>query len=44
MDNALHYTFFLIRTLLTILVVIGITGIRTRSVIFTDTIKKMYMI
>jgi hypothetical protein len=45
MQTMINYTFFLKKTALTILIVMAITGIRTRSVSFTDTIqKKMYMI
>jgi hypothetical protein len=37
----LHFTFFLIKTALTILVAIGITGIHTRGTILLNTIKKI---
>jgi hypothetical protein len=38
----LSYSFFLIKTALTVLAVIGIAGIRTRrSIMLTNTIKKI---
>jgi len=38
----LNYSFFLIKTALTVLAVIGISGIRTRrSIMLTNTIKKI---
>lgn len=37
----LNYSFFLIKTALTVLAVIGITGIRTRrSIMLTNTIRR----
>ena len=38
----LNYSFFLIKTALTVLAIIGITSIRTRrSIMLTNTIKKI---
>jgi hypothetical protein len=41
MQTMINYTFFLMKTALIVLTVIGIAGIRRRSLMLANTIKKM---